>query len=162
MSSFSTDNFTFVDFKEMDETMSRKVWECRNLTEIRKWMVNPEFIPYDFHTKFIESLRYKSNALYFSVLHGGAFIGSVNIHMNGCGEAERGIYIHPDYWGNKYAKRICSEFYQYIRKELGITHITTKVLKENFGSNSLESSLKANRIGDDDKFYYYSCELIDN
>lgn len=159
MGSFKTENFTFIDFTEMDEAMSRKVWECRNLSEIRKWMVNSEFIPYDSHAGFVESLKHKTDALYFSVLHDGKFIGSVNIHMNLSGEAERGIYIHPDYWGKKYAKKMCSEFYSYVRKKFGITHITTKVLKENIGSNSLESSLNAMVVGEDERFYYYSCEL---
>lgn len=159
MSSFKTQNFTFIDFKEMDEDMSKQVWKCRNLPEIRKWMVNPEFIPYDSHARFVESLKHKTDALYFSVLHEGNFIGSVNIHMNGSGEAERGIYIHPDYWGNKYAKKICSEFYSYARKSFAITHITTKVLKENIGSNSLESSLNAVMVAENDRFYYYRCEL---
>lgn len=159
MSSFRTDNFTFIDFKEMDGDMSKQVWECRNLPEIRKWMVNPDLIPYDCHTEFVESLKHKTDTLYFSVLHEGDFIGSVNIHMSGDGEAERGIYIHSNHWGNKFAKKICSEFYSYVGKNFGITHITTKVLKENIGSNSLEGSLNAKRIGEDERFYYYRCDL---
>lgn len=159
MGSFKTENFTFIDFTEMDEGMSKQVWECRNLPSIRKWMVSPEFIPYDSHVEFIESLKHKADALYFSILHEREFIGSLNIHMRIDGEAERGIYIHPNFWGKKLAKRICSEFYTYIRDNLGIKHITTKVLKGNLSSNSLESSLRANRIGEDDRFYYYRCEL---
>lgn len=159
MNNFSTENFTFIDFREMDETMSRKVWECRNFPEIRKWMVNTELIPYDSHAKFVESLKYKTDTLYFSVLHEGKFIGSVNIHIGFDGEAERGIYIHPDFWGRKYAKRICSEFYQYVKTQLGIKNIITKVLKGNISSNSLEKSLHAKKVGEDDAFFYYRCSL---
>lgn len=71
MRSFSTDNFQFVDFREMDEAMSRKVWECRNLPEIRKYMVNHDFITWDSHRSFINLLKSMYKQLYFSVLMGG-------------------------------------------------------------------------------------------
>lgn len=156
MGSFKTENFTFIDFTEMDEGMSKQVWECRNLPEVRKWMVNKEPIPYDSHLMFVESLDKNPKALYFCVLYDESFIGSVNIHKEDNGSAERGIYIHPNYWGKKFARRICGEFYPYIIKELGISEITTKVLKDNLGSNSLENSLGASQAGEDDEFFYYS------
>lgn len=155
MSSFSTESFSFIDFKDMDESISKQVWECRNLPEVRKWMVNKAPIPYDSHLRFVESLHQNPKALYFCVLHDGVFIGSVNIHTGVNGSAERGIYIHPDYWGNKFAKRICNEFYPYIIKNLGIKEVTTKVLKQNIGSNALEHSLDAVKVDEDDEFFYY-------
>lgn len=155
MGSFSTENFKFVDFTEMDETMSRQVWGCRNLPEIRKWMVNKAPIPYDSHVKFVDSLRRSSDSIYFCIFQEDSFIGSVNIHIEDDYRAERGIYIHPDYWGKGLAKKVCGEFYPYVTKELGIREITTKVLKENAGSNGLEHSLGAIKISEDERFFHY-------
>ncbi len=155
MRSFSTDNFTFIDFTEMDDSMSRKVWECRNLPEIRKWMVNQDPIPYDSHVKFVESLKGRSDSIYFYVFQEDSFIGSINLHFEDVNTAERGIYIHPNYWGKKLAKKICYEFYPLIMKEFGLKEITTKVLKENVGSNALEYSIGSIKVAEDDKFNYY-------
>lgn len=161
MSSIRTENFTFVDFREMDEAMSRKIWECRNLPNIRKWMINPGHIPYYSHVNFVDSLKSKANIMYYVVLQDGLFVGSINIHIAENGTAERGIYIHPKYWGMGLAKKICRDFYSYIRNNMGINTITTKVLKDNVGSNSLERSLGASKISEDDRFIYYSCNLKD-
>lgn len=91
---------------------------------------------------------------------GGGFIGSINIHFEeDSNSAERGLYIHPDYWGKGLAKKICKEAYRYLRDNIGLKHITTKVLKENINSNSLENALGAKLVNKDDIFNYYDCQL---
>lgn len=159
MNSFSTDSFKFIDFTEMNGTLTRKVWECRNLPEIRKWMVNPDFIPYENHVRFIKGLKEKSNVAYYVVLWNGEFIGSVNIHIEGKGVAERGIYVHPDYWGKGFAKKICRALYAYLSKNKGINTIVTKVLKSNVSSKSLERSLGASEMSEDRRFVFYACDI---
>lgn len=161
MSSFKTDNFTFLDYTEMDDVMSRRVWECRNLSEIRKWMVNSQNIPFEEHMKYVKSLRREDNTLYFSVLTGGDFIGSVNLHIKENGIAERGIYINPDQWGKGLGRKICKEFYKYIRDNLGVYTVTTTVRKCNHSSNALEHCLGATRTGEDAEYYYYMTCLVD-
>lgn len=161
MSSFSTDSFQFIDFKDMDSSMSMQIWTCRNLPEIRKWMTNSSPITFSSHKAFVASLKYDNNSLYFSVLSGGVFVGSINLHLNANGIAERGIYIHPKFWGNKLAIRICKEFYKYSRDNLGIESIITKVLKGNISSNSLEQSLGAKMTQEDNYYFYYRCNLRD-
>lgn len=71
MRSFTTDNFIFIDFTEMDDSMSQKVWECRNRPEIRKWMVNKEPISFESHQKFLNTLKNTNKSLYYSILWGG-------------------------------------------------------------------------------------------
>ncbi len=159
MSGFNTANFTFVDFTEMNESQSLQVLECRNNPEIRTWMVNTDIISAHNHSKFIKSLSENKSKLYFIVLYRGQFIGSINIHIEDSDKAERGIYIHPQYWGKKFALNICKEFYKYIHDNLGINIIYTKVKKENKGSNALESALGAKLSHDDASFFYYSCDL---
>lgn len=159
MSSFTTENFTFLDFIEMDEGMSRKVWACRNHPEIRKWMVNQEMIPLENHIKFINGLKNNGNSRYYAVVQDRNFVGSVNIHIEREGTAERGIYIHPEYWGKGLAKKICKDFYSYLRRNEGINTINTKVLKDNVGSNALEYSLGASKSYEDEGLNYYNCDL---
>lgn len=91
----------------------------------------------------------------------GVFVGSINLHVNADKSAERGIYIHPNFWGRKLAIKICKEFYEYIRDNLGIDIITTKVLRYNDISNALERSLNAERTAEDENYYYYRRDLRD-
>lgn len=159
MRSFSTEKFRFIDFTEMNGALTRKVWECRNLPEIRKWMVNPDPIAYEDHIRFIDGLKNKNNVRYYVVLYNDALIGSVNIHIENDGVAERGIYIHPHHWGKGFAKTICRYLYSYIHRNMGINTVTTKVMKDNLGSNSLECSLGASESSREGNLIYYSCDI---
>ncbi len=159
MKSFSTDKFSYLNYTDMDDAMSRQVWECRNLPEIRRYMVNHEIIPFEAHCQFVDNLRRDDNKLYCSVLLGGAFIGSINLHFEDSENAERGIYLIPTYQGKGLSKEICKDFYKYIRDKLKIRFITTKVLKDNVSSNALEGSLGAVKTGEDDRFFYYRCDM---
>lgn len=159
MKSFSTDRFTYIDYTEMDDVLSRQIWECRNLPEIRKYMVNQDIIPFDSHCKFVKSLQNNHNTLYYSVLSRGGFVGSLNLHFDDAESAERGIFLNPLYQGKGFSKQICKDFYKYFRDNHGLRFIITKVLKENLRSNALEHSLGAVRIAEDDVFFYYQCDL---
>lgn len=89
----------------------------------------------------------------------GVFVGSINLHFDDSSTAERGIYLNPVYQGKGLSKHICKDFYKYFRDNHGLRFITTKVLKNNVSSNSLERSLGAERVKEDDKFFYYKCDL---
>lgn len=159
MKSFTTDKFTYIDYTEMDDAMSRKVWECRNLPEIRKYMVNQIIIPFESHCIFVKKLRHNDNVLYYNVLSGGVIVGSINLHFNESDSAERGIYLDPSYQGKGLSKQICKDFYKHFRDNHGLRFITTKVLKDNVSSNALERSLGAEQVSEDDRFFYYKCDL---
>lgn len=160
MKSFCTDSFQFVDYTEMDESMSRRVLECRNLPEIRRWMVNDKVISYDDHKQFVMKLHHLDNTLYYSVLSGGGvFIASINLQFDNQTTAERGIYLHPDFWGHGLSKKICKELYTHFRDNKGLKTVKTKVKKNNVSSNALERSLGAAKIHDDDEYNYYSLDL---
>ncbi len=160
MKSFSTDRFTYIDYTEMGDVLSRQIWECRNLPEIRKYMVNKDIIPFDSHCKFVKSLQSDRNTLYYCVLSNGVFVGSLNLHFNDSQSAERGIYLNPAFQGEGLSKLICKDFYTYFRDNHGVRLITTKVLKDNVSSNALEYSLGAIKTDEDDMFYYYKCDLM--
>lgn len=90
---------------------------------------------------------------------GGVFIGSINLHFNDAITAERGIYINPAFQGKGLSKQICKDFYIHFRDNHGLHFITTKVLKDNVSSNALERSLGAEKVKEDDRFFYYKCDL---
>ncbi len=159
MKSFKTENFTFIDFAEMDEDMSNKVWKCRNLPEIRKWMDNASPILLQDHLRFVESLKQEGNKKYFCIIYKGSFAGSINIHYKGQDSVERGIYLHPDFFGQNLAYKISMEFYSYIHKNTGIRYILTKVLKTNIRSNKLQTTLYAEKKDEDDLYNYYRLDL---
>ena len=147
--------FEFIDYTELPEELVRRVWECRNLPEIRCQMVNTEPIPLSRHLDFIEKLKSDEKSIYFAVVSGGELIGSVNLHLGEDMEAERGIYILPEYQGQGFAKRICTELYKYARERLGVECITTTVLRGNDRSNGLERSLGARLSREDGRYCYY-------
>lgn len=157
--SFKTQSFNFIDFTEMDEAMSLQVWKCRNLPEIRKWMVTDSEIPLERHSSFVQSLNAIDNRLYYSILSGGVFVGSINLTFISEHEAERGIYLHPEYIGKGLAKLICKEFYQYFRDNRQLTVITTKVKVDNQPSLMLERSLGAVQEREDGDYVYFSLKL---
>lgn len=159
MKSLHTENFEFVDFTEMSEALSLMVWKCRNLDEIRMYMVKTDYIPFESHKRFVENLKCKDDVSYFVVLKDSEFIGSVNIHVENSNSAERGIYLNPKYQGKGLSKLICLEFYRYLYDNCGINSIMTKVLKDNKSSNALEHSLGAVLEHEDSRFYYYQKDL---
>lgn len=162
MKSFRTPSFDIISFTDMDSTISRKVWECRNLPEIRKWMTNDKPISYESHQNFVHQLNSVDNRLYFCVLQGGVLLGSINFHFENTIVAERGIYLNPEYIGKGLAKKICKELYSYFRDKKGLRQIKTKVKKENVSSNALEASLGAELIDEDDDYFYYVLDLTTN
>ena len=159
MKSFRTLNFSFIDFTEMDENLSREVWKCRNMTEIRKFMTDSNPICYESHNYFVKSLDSQDKVCYYCVLMNEQFIGSVNIHFINSQTVERGIYIHPMFWGKGLSKLISSEFYSYLYFHKGIKTIVTKVMKNNKASNSLQYSLGGKLLKEDDIYYYYELKL---
>ena len=161
MKRITTENFTFLDFTEMDAEMSAKVLSCRNMPEVRKWMVNKDIIPEAGHKKFIESLKGKTDARYYCVIKGGEFAGVVNFHYSSPEEAERGIYLHPDFWKLGLSKEICREIQLYLRDNEGLKYICTKVFKGNESANALQQSLGAHKISEDEDFNYYRYDMND-
>lgn len=159
MKSFATDKFTYLDYTEMDSEMSRLVWECRNLPEIRQYMVNAAWIPLQSHLAFVEGLKSRGDALYFVVLLEGEFVGAINLHFERPDTAERGIYLHPRHQGKGLATAICRDFYAYCKRHCGLCFITTRVQKSNAASNALEAALGAAKTSEDTEYNFYRLAL---
>lgn len=156
--SFHTKSYQFIDYTEMDDKLNDLVYRARNDIRIRQWMTNPDVITKESHNKFVASLVNNCNTVYYAVI-GEGFLGSVNIRKENQNRAERGIYLNPDFLGKGLALHILKEFYQYIWTNLGLQQITTKVLKDNVPSISLEERLGAKLIGENERFYFYLLNL---
>ncbi len=161
MRSFSTKHFEFVDFIELTPEQSEQVLQCRNLPEIRVCMVNTGIIDRHIHQEFVRNLRNNSKALYYSIYFNNNFVGAIYLQIEHLTTAERGIYLHPSFWGRGLSKKITTEFYKYISENFGIETIKTKVKKNNKSSNALENSLGALKEYEDDKYIYYSLDLTE-
>lgn len=159
MKSFVTDKFTYISYTEMDEELSRMVWHTRNLPEIRKNMVNNGIIPIEEHNNFITNLKKLNDVAYFCVIKDNQFIGTINIHFENQESAERGIFLHPSFQGKGLSKKICKDFYKYLKNNYCVHSIITKVKIDNINSNALENSLGAVRYSHDEQFIFYRCYL---
>lgn len=143
----------------MDEALSRKVWECRNMPEIRLNMSNPDPIRLEDHLMFVDKLTVTPNKHYYSVLWGGVFIGSVNVQFIDNETVERGIYLDPKFWGKGLSKLISKEFYDYLHNKRNVLKVRTRVFKSNKPSNALAISIGAKMVSSDDKYNYYEFDL---
>ncbi|MDE6490112.1 MAG: GNAT family N-acetyltransferase [Muribaculaceae bacterium] len=135
-------SYTLVDYASMPPTLSRQVWEARNMPQIRCRMVNDPEIPWEDHERFVASLKGRSDAVYYAVLRDGEFIGSVNLHYSPSGEVERGIYLHPGHIGQGHSTSMLRPLYDKLRRE-GIHAVITRVKTDNLASNLLERRLGA-------------------
>lgn len=155
MKSFSTNNYRFVNYLDVSAEESLQILELRNREEIRKWMVNDEPISQANHFRFMESLVDKERCDYFMIKDpSGNFIGTVNITALSPDEAERGIFINPDFQNQGHASQSLAEFYSKL-SSLGIKSVITKVKTENVASNALEKKLGACLIKVDKGFNIY-------
>ncbi len=159
MRSFSTQSFDFIDFADMNEKTSKIVWQCRNLPEIRRWMVNQDPILWLNHSRFLEHRKNDSSNVHFCIMQVSEFVGSINYQVIDENTVERGIYINPKFWGKNIALKVCREFYEVLNHNMNVKLVCTKVFKDNIASNKLEISLGAGKVREDEQFNYYSLSL---
>lgn len=113
------------------------------MPSIRCRMVNDGEIPWPDHERFVASLGSRDDVGYYAVMHGGEFIGSVNLHYSESGEVERGIYLHPDHIGRGHATALLRPLYGMLAKSGRATAVVTRVKTDNAASNRLERRLGA-------------------
>lgn len=144
---FDTASYRFVNYAEMSEEDSRKIWQLRNDPAISCWMVSEDPIPFETHRKFVDSLRHRTDKDYFLILNGDSeIIGSVNIDYTESGVSERGLFISPHFHNQGHAYKTMMEFYDKAKRDWGIGTIMTKVKPSNAASNRLEHKLGAEYV----------------
>lgn len=151
---FKALDLRIVNYTEMSLDESRKVWEVRNLPEIRKCMTQPEAFPFESHQRFVESLKGNPSKLYYAIFLGDDLVGSYDFNGIQDGDsAEHGLYINPMYNGKGYGTIIESVMDSYIR-ERGVHRILAEVLRNNPQSYHYHLKVGYKVYREDEKYYY--------
>lgn len=151
---FKALDLRFVNYTEMTLDESRKVWEVRNLPEIRKCMTQPEAFPFESHQRFVESLKDNPFKLYYAIFLGEDLVGSYDFIGIKDGEsAEHGLFINPSFNGRGYGTIIESVMDGYIR-ERDVHRILAEVLKNNLQSYHYHLKVGYKVYYEDEKYYY--------
>lgn len=159
-SSFNTASYRFINYAEMTNQDSEKIFNLRNNPLVAFWMVNNDYISLSDHLKFIEHLKSNSDKDYFIVKDiNNDIVGSVNLDYSDMGVSERGVYVDPDLHGKGHAFRMLSEFYAHAKSFWKVCVIKTKVKQDNRASNALEIKLGAMFIGQSDGYNNYILNL---
>lgn len=154
LNAFKALDLRIVNYTDMTLEESRKVWEVRNLPEIRKCMTQPDPFPFESHQGFVESLRTNSSKLYYAIFLGEELVGSYDFIGIKDGEsAEHGLYINPAFHGKGYGTIIESVMDDYIRPR-DVHRLLAEVLKSNPGSYYYHLKVGYKVYKEDDKYYY--------
>lgn len=147
-----------VAYTDMSEEQSRKVWEARNAGDVRKWMSNPEEFSLESHMAFVESLRSRSDRMYFAFFDGGNFAGSCDLVDISGGRASRGLFVSSAYRGRGVAMAM-ETYIGCVAAGMGVHTLTAEVLKDN--ARSAAFHLKAGYVqsAGDDRYQYYTRSL---
>ena len=122
-----------VNYTELSEQESRQVWETRNLPDIRKWMFNSQPFLWEEHSQFVAGLSQRKDKLYMAFFDGNRPVASYDLTGIHDGQAECGLYVHPDYEGRGIASMI-EERMEQTAQEKGIRLLTSRVLNNNTAS----------------------------
>ena len=96
---YTIGDYTFTNYICLSDNLIRQVLEWRNHEEVRRWMYNSDFIPYESHIKYILSLCTREDAYYWLVSYQGEPVGAVSLTSTDIVEStgELGYYMRPDY-----------------------------------------------------------------
>lgn len=155
-----TPHFEFVNYVNLTEEESHRVWEGRNHPEVRKWMVNTEPFSFESHKSFINGLKEREDRLYWAVKNEGELIGSFSLHpYDGVNkEGEMGKYLFFEARGKGLGKLATQEFIDAIFSN-GIVHrVYIKTLISNITNQHVNEAAGFVKYDTDDKYVYM--ELI--
>lgn len=154
LAAFKGLDLRIVNYTDMTLCESRKVWEVRNLLEIRKCMIQSEPFSFESHQCFVRSLRTNTTKLYYAIFKNDELVGSYDFVGIRDGEsAEHGLYINPAYHGKGFATTIEYMMDGYIC-ERGVTRILAEVLKSNPTSYYYHIKVGYEVYQEDEKYYY--------
>ena len=124
-----------INYTEMSESESRAVWKTRNLPQIRQWMLHSNPFSWENHLQFIANLTERNDKQYFAFFNAEQFVASYDLTNIHNGEAECGLYLHPDYIGKGIAT-IVEERMEEIASTQGIHTLISQVMNTNTASLS--------------------------
>ena len=157
---FRTPHFEFINYVNLTERESHRVWEGRNHPEVRKWMVNTAPFSFESHTSFINGLKEKEDRIYWAVKCDGELIGSFSLHPyeGEKREGEMGKYLFFEARGKGLGKLATQEFIDAVFSR-GIVHrVYIKTLISNTTNQHVNEAAGFVKYDTDDKYVYM--ELI--
>lgn len=143
-----------VNYQNMTEKQSRETWEGRNTETIRQCMTNPEPFSFESHCGFVSGLKDNQTKLYYSFFENGKFIGSYDfVGIVDGKEAERGLFVNPDYQG-KHVATMMETYMDGVIVKRGISRLTAEVLKTNEKSYKYHIRVGYKVYKEDNKYFY--------
>lgn len=150
----------YYNYIDLPDDLSRKVWECRNLPEIRECMTNTQPFNYASHCKFIEKLKEDKTKLYLAWFFNNEFVASFNlVDIIAQKSADRGLFVNPLFQAKCIAKFIEKQVEYIARNNYSIDTLTAEVLKNNNKSFRYHISNGYKIIMEDQKYYYFSKQI---
>ena len=153
---FETEHFSFVNYVNLTEEQSRKIWEGRNHPEVRKWMVNTEPFSFEEHQAFINGLKERNDRLYWAVLSDGQVAGSFSLHPydQDKKEGEMGKYLLFEYRGKGLGKLATQEFIDHIFSAEIVQRAYIKTLLTNTANQHVNEAAGFKKFDSDEKYVY--------
>lgn len=143
-----------VKYQNMTVQQNRETWECRNTESIRHCMTNPDPFSFESHCTFVSGLKDDQTKLYYSFFEDGKFIGSYDfVGIIDGKQAERGLFVNPDYQGKRVATMM-ETFMDGIIVKRGISRLTAEVLKANEKSYKYHIRVGYKVYKEDNKYFY--------
>jgi len=138
----------------------KMILEWRNSDSIKKWMFNRDEILLTDHLTYIDSLKNKSDRVYFLLKSENNYLGIVDLtEIKKEKNAELGIYMNPELKG--YGTLLMNKIVEYSFNELNIEILKTKVYDDNIKAIKLYKKFNFKTIDDieDENGKLYCMEL---
>lgn len=138
---------------------SHRVWEVRNLPEIRCRMTNAEPFSFESHCAFVDGLRKHPDREYYAFFDGGELAGTYDFVDIIDGKiADRGLFVVP----GRQRSGIGAAMERLMEPRIarrGVQELTACVLKDNPASLNFHQAVGYRIESSDDRFYYLRKEL---
>ena len=144
-----------INYVDLTDNESYKVWEVRNRPEIRKFMTNPEPFDYNSHIAFINKLKTDPNKLFLAYFDGDALVGTINFVEIGIdSSAERGLFVNPVCQGRGMAQ-VLEKLSEQEAKKRGVRYLVAKVKNDNPSSLAFHKKVGYKLINTDDEYSFF-------
>lgn len=148
-------------YTELSEDLSYKVWQCRNLPEIRMYMTNQQPFDFDSHSNFIKRLPLDSSKLYLAWFWDDEFVASFNlVDIVKCESASRGLFVNPRFQSMKITSHIEYQIECIAKNIYNLNTLHAEVLKSNYKSHNYHLRNGYNFVGEDLNYGYYRKQLV--
>lgn len=123
-------DYSYKNYIQLTDAEIRLVWKWRNDSEIRKWMSNPDIIPYEKHIAYVESLKGRNDVYYWLVFKKNVPIGSFNLTKidRENNKAEAGYYLAPELLNSGEGFGLHNNYKQFVYNYLEVEMLTGYVL----------------------------------